>query len=402
MPELHLRADRGQAAQIGRRRPVRIDPELLGRAPHQRLRGGRLGRGHRQQQPRLGRQPAHPVAVHLLQRPADMQRLGQHLRTCQLGRRQLPGHLDQRQRIPAGPGDDPSAHRGAQPPRRQRRQQLHRRILIEPADRQLRQPRQRRQLPVRLADGEQQHHPLGVQAARHKAQHHQRFGVQPLHVVGHAHQRRLRRYLGQQRQHGQRDQEPVRRRPGHQPERAPQRVPLRTGQLLQLIGEREQEPVQPGVAQLRLRLHPGQPGRLHASCYRGGDRLVQQRGLPDPGSRRAAPGRRCSPRRPWPAARRAPRVQPDGRQASRPHPSPSPWAATLPMKHRMRPHGQGSRTRSAPGAGEPAGAGHVPLGEYRSGWRGSRDREMRPDRTPEPVEARRPTSLEGSRRRRPG
>ncbi len=49
----------------------------------------------------------------LLQRPADMQRLGQHLRTRQLARRQLPGHLYQRQRIPAGPGHDPSARCGA-------------------------------------------------------------------------------------------------------------------------------------------------------------------------------------------------------------------------------------------------------------------------------------------------
>ena len=135
----------------------------------------------------------------------------------------------------------------------------------------------------RLADGEQQHHSFGVQAARHEPQHHHRFGIQPLHVVDHAHQRHLRRHLGQQRQHRQRDQEPVRRRPGHQPERAAQRVPLRPRQPLQLIGEREQEPVQPGITQLRLRLHPGQPGGLQASRRRGGDRLVQQRGLADPG-----------------------------------------------------------------------------------------------------------------------
>ncbi len=42
--------------------------------------------------------------------------------------------------------------------------------------------------------------------------------------------------------------------------------PLRDRQPLQPIGERQQEPVQPGVAELRLRLYPRQPGRLHASC----------------------------------------------------------------------------------------------------------------------------------------
>ena len=141
MPELHLRADLGQAAQISRRGRVRIDPQLPGRTPQQRLRGGRFGRGHRQQQPCLGRQLAHPAAEHLLQRPAGRQRLGQRLRPRQLGRRQLPGHLGQRQRVPAGLGDDPGTHRRAQPPRRQRRQQLQRCRLIEAAEHQLRQPR---------------------------------------------------------------------------------------------------------------------------------------------------------------------------------------------------------------------------------------------------------------------
>jgi len=94
-------------------------------------------------------------------------------------------------------------------------------MVIKPAEHQLRQPRQRPCLAFRLADGEQQCDLLGVQAARHKPQHHHRFGIQPLRIIGHAHQRRLRRHFGQQCQHAERDQEPVRRRPGHQPERAP-------------------------------------------------------------------------------------------------------------------------------------------------------------------------------------
>ena len=62
-----------------------------------------------------------------------------------------------------------------------------------------------------------------------------------------------------------------------------------------------------------------------------------------PRPRRAAPGRRCSRRRPWPAGRRAPRVRPASRKAPRPHPSPpgardnvpheTPDAATLPGRN---------------------------------------------------------------------
>ena len=48
-----------------------------------------------------------------------------------------------------------------------------------------------------------------------------------------------------------------------------------------MIGEREQEPVQAGVAQMCFRLDAGQPDGLHPTRCRGGDRFVQQRGLAD-------------------------------------------------------------------------------------------------------------------------
>jgi hypothetical protein len=53
--------------------------------------------------------------------------------------------------------------------------------------------------------------------------------IQPLHVVDHAHQRSLDGRLGQQGEDGQTHQEPIRRTPFTQPERDPQRIPLRTG-----------------------------------------------------------------------------------------------------------------------------------------------------------------------------
>ena len=57
--------------------------------------------------------------------------------------------------------------------------------------------------------------------------------VQPLLVIDQADQRPLPGHLRQQAQHRQPDQEPVRRRPGAQAERGPQRIPLRHRQALQ-------------------------------------------------------------------------------------------------------------------------------------------------------------------------
>ena len=219
-------------------------------------------------------------------------------------------------------------------------------MVIQPAEHQLRQPRQRRHLASRLADREQQHHPLGVQPARHKPQHHRRLRIQPLHVIDHAHQRHRRRHVGQQRQHGQRDQEPVRRRPGHQAERAAQRLPLRNRQLFQLI---RRTAAGTGAARRSPAGSPAPPRSAGPSACR---LLPRRRAFHQAAQssrsrpRRAVPGCCCSRRRPWPAGRRGPRVLPVARQAPRLYPSPpGVWgnvphetsdAATLPRGHRSR------------------------------------------------------------------
>ena len=61
MPELHLRADLGEAAQVGRRQAgVRIDAQLPGRAPQQGFLGGgrRVLAATASSSLRLWRQPA--------------------------------------------------------------------------------------------------------------------------------------------------------------------------------------------------------------------------------------------------------------------------------------------------------------------------------------------------------
>jgi hypothetical protein len=71
-------------------------------------------------------------------------------------------------------------------------------------------------------------------------------------VIDHADQRLLSGRLRQQAQHGQAEQEPVRRRAGGQAERGPQRVPLRFRKQLRMIEHRRAQLMQPREGQFHL------------------------------------------------------------------------------------------------------------------------------------------------------
>jgi hypothetical protein len=80
--------------------------------------------------------------------------------------------------------------------------------------------------------------------------------VQPLRIVDQAHQRAVLGHLRQQAEHGQADQETIRRRPRLKTERRPERITLRTRQPPEAIQHRPHHLVQAGERQLHLRLHP--------------------------------------------------------------------------------------------------------------------------------------------------
>ena len=77
-----------------------------------------------------------------------------------------------------------------------------------------------------------------MQSAGHEPQHHSRLKVQPLRIIDHTQQRSIRRRVREQREHPQGDQEPIRRRAGHQPEGELQRIALRRRQPLDQPGNR--------------------------------------------------------------------------------------------------------------------------------------------------------------------
>ena len=78
-------------------------------------------------------------------------RRGQREATCQLGRGQAAGQLQQGERVAAGLGDDPVAHPLVEPPGTRRVQQRASIAVAQPADRPLRQSLQLR--PRRSARG---------------------------------------------------------------------------------------------------------------------------------------------------------------------------------------------------------------------------------------------------------
>jgi hypothetical protein len=87
-------------------------------------------------------------------------------------------------------------------------------------------------------------------------------------------------HVGQHAQHGQPDQETIRRRPGAEAERGPQRLALRAREPIQAVQHRCQQLVQPRVGELHLRLDTR--GARHPAARGVLDQVVQQRRLAHP------------------------------------------------------------------------------------------------------------------------
>ena len=101
--------------------------------------------------------------------------------------------------------------------------------------------------------------------------------VEPLRVVDDTDQRLLLGDLGEQRQRGQPDQEPVGRRAGAAAEYRRERVALRDGQPVEVIQHGRAELVQAGIGQLHLRLNADSSRDVPARDPAG--QVAQQRAL---------------------------------------------------------------------------------------------------------------------------
>ena len=212
VPEPHLGLELHQAGLDRRGGRLRPDAQPLGRPPHQRQLAVRLGRGQQQQPPGLVRQGVQLPPEADLDPPREPG-AGQCTRQAepagQLRRGQPPGQLKQRQRVALGLGHDQVPHPGVQRPAQRRVQQRPGLVVGQALDVQFRQSGQR---VARLAGREHQADRIGGQPPGGEAQGLRRRLVQPRRVVDHADQRALPGHVAEQAEHGQPDQEPVRRR----------------------------------------------------------------------------------------------------------------------------------------------------------------------------------------------
>ena len=221
--------------------------------------------------------------------------------------RQTPRQLQQRERVPAGLGDDPVPHPLVEPSG-DRRVQQRAGVAVAESGRP-RAPEARRARRPRSAHAPRTPAPTGSARSRRATNASVCAGrpVEPLRVVDDADERLLLGRLGQQAEHRQPDEEAIRRR-RRRSGRTPclQRVALRARQSLQPVEHRRAELMQAGEGELHLGLDAGRPGdpASRRACPAGGPAARSCRRPP----RRAGPAPDSDPRARLPAADPAPRT----------------------------------------------------------------------------------------------
>ena len=200
------------------------------------------------------------------------------------------GKLEQGERIAAGGADEVLAHDRGQ-------RAVEQRSGVggaQPGEPQLGQPMGIELPRIAVARPDEHRDRIGLQSPRDEHERLGRRAVEPVRVVDDA-QQRLR--VGGRREQAQdrhRDEEAVLDALVRQPEGAPQRGALHVGQLAGAVEERPQQLMQPGEGQLGLGLDAGAGEHPHA--VRPRQRVLQQRGLADPGVAAQRRACRCASR----------------------------------------------------------------------------------------------------------
>ena len=270
-------ADLEEPCRRGRVRRHGGEPEPVGRTPQQRRVADGVGCRHEQQAPALLRERLELPREAELDAIRQRHRAGRPETARELPGSQAAGQLEQRQGVAAGLADDAVAQPHVERPVDRRGQQPARVRVTQPTDVEARKSREVQPV-ARLAHREDHAHRLREQAAGDEGEGLRRGAVLPLGVVDHAEQRALLCDLGEEAQHGQADEEAIRRVVADGPaECRAERVALRTGQSVEAVEHRRTELMQSGVRQLHLGLDAGRP--CDTTAGRPRDEVVQQRGL---------------------------------------------------------------------------------------------------------------------------
>jgi len=243
------RADEGMAErhpggrppeQVLQRRGVRVvggDVEQVRRAPQQGSVAERLCGRHQRQTALAGRQLTDPAPEAVLDAGGQTSGVVRAQAGGELGVGQTARQLQDRQRIPLRLGDDPVAHPRVQRPADDRVEQRLRVGRRQAPDRHLRDPGQR-EVGIDASSGEHQGDRLRRQTAGDEPEHLGRGLVEPLRVVHEAHERTVGGCLGEQAEHRQPEQEPVRCGAVLQAEGRAQRVRLRLRDGAEVVEQR--------------------------------------------------------------------------------------------------------------------------------------------------------------------
>ncbi len=167
MAEAHPGTDLQQPSRLDRLQRHARDRQPLGCAPHQRRIAGGIGPRDDQEPLSVLWQRSEPLREALLDPTGHGHSARQSEAAGQLRRRELPGQLQQRQRVAPGLAQELIRHALVQPPGDRRGQKGARIGILQSLDHQLGHARE---FVARVARDEQHHHRLREQPPRHEHQ----------------------------------------------------------------------------------------------------------------------------------------------------------------------------------------------------------------------------------------
>ena len=253
-----------------------VDAERLGGTLEkdgitQRLRGGREN-----EQLGVGGKLKEAPRVALFDLARDRLPPGQSESAGEIHRAPRARKLQQRERVAVALGDDLVADGRVQRAEHIVQQECARVADAESADGHCRQPGED-VVTAAGAGGKHERDPLGEEAPADESEDLCGGLVEPLRVVDDADERLFLGDLGEQRERGEPDQEPVGRRAGAPAEYGCERVALGDGQPVELIQHGSAELMEAAVGQLHLRLDADGPGDAPAGDTVG--QVAEQRAL---------------------------------------------------------------------------------------------------------------------------
>src|ERR1700730_992792 len=259
MANPHASADLEKLLRFSRFRCRRPDPERLSGAPEQR--GVPYWVGSREEHQTLGRlgEGADACQIVVLDPARNILRLANRKATCQLCCANALRQFQQGKRVAPRLRDDPFSDPLIQSAWDDGRQQGPRIRSFQPSEHQLRQA-SKLAFAARLAHPENDRDRLRQQPSGHKPEDLAGGAGEPLRTIHKTRERPLYRYLGEQAQDSQRNEEGIWNIAGREAEGDPQSALLWLRKTIELVNHRPAQLMERGERQLHLGFDAGNVG----------------------------------------------------------------------------------------------------------------------------------------------